>query len=161
MEKEFDYEPLREYVMSRWKLGRTHGVSHWDRVRENGMKLLTEEVDPVVVQCFAYLHDSCREDDWEDLGHGERAARWIMTLRNTFLKDLTDKQFEQLQTAIFYHTTEHKMDEPTVDACFDADRLDLWRCGIKPDPAKMATTQGAKLAGEITPEKMIELMESL
>lgn len=35
----------------------------------------------------------------------------------------------------------------TIDACFDADRLDLGRVGITPDPEKMATERGKELAG--------------
>jgi len=38
-----------------------------------------------------------------------------------------------------------------VNACFDADRLDLGRVGIMPDPDKMATVQGRIMA-----EKMME-----
>ena len=41
-------------------LGALHGVRHWDRVYENGQKLLTPDVNPLVLGLFAYLHDSCR-----------------------------------------------------------------------------------------------------
>ena len=34
----------------------------------------------------------------------------------------------------------------TIDVCFDADRLDLGRVGIFPEPEKMATKQGAYFA---------------
>ena len=34
----------------------------------------------------------------------------------------------------------------TIDAYFDSDRLDLPRAGIIPDPAQMATKEGAVLA---------------
>ena len=34
----------------------------------------------------------------------------------------------------------------TMYACFDADRLDLGRVGITPDPKKMATAKGKELA---------------
>jgi len=148
-------------VRERWTLGRTHGIGHWNRVRKNGISLLTPEVDRVVVLYFAYLHDSCREDDWEDLDHGERAAQWIGTIRTTLLQYLTDDQVAKLQTACRLHTTTHKTGDPTIDACFDADRLDLWRVGIKPDPKRMATAIGAQLAAEITVEKMYELANSL
>ena len=39
--------------------------------------------------------------------------------------------------------------EPTIDACFDADRLDLGRVGITPDPNKMATAKGKELASQL------------
>ena len=70
-------EEIREYVHSQWTLGKIHGISHWDRVYENGQRLLATGVNPLVVGLFAYLHDSCRMDDWEDLDHGQRAAVWI------------------------------------------------------------------------------------
>lgn len=150
-----------ECVKSRWTLGRTHGIGHWNRVWENGQKLLTPDVDPVVVHYFAYLHDSCREDDYEDLEHGARAAEWIGTIRESLLSHLSDEQIDKLQTACRLHTIMQGTGDPTVDACFDSDRLDLWRVGIKPNPYKMATLTGAKLARQITDEKMRELRRSL
>ena len=35
---------------------------------------------------------------------------------------------------------------PTIDACFDSDRLDLWRVGIIPDPDRLATEKGKEIA---------------
>ena len=40
------------------------------------------------------------------------------------------------------HTVCHSTGNPTIDTCFDADRLDLMRVGITPDPEKMATERG-------------------
>jgi uncharacterized protein len=139
-------EEIRRYVHAQWTLGALHGVRHWDRVYENGQKLLTSDVNPLVVGLFAYLHDSCRMDDGEDLYHGERAALWIGTLRNTYLKDFSDEEIELLQEACRLHTTEHQTGNPTIDACFDSDRLDLWRVGIIPDPARLATEKGREIA---------------
>lgn len=156
-----DLANLIELVTKRWTLGSTHGISHWKRVAENGVKLQTLDVDPIVVQYFAYLHDSYREDDGEDCMHGERAAEWIITLRDTYLRYLTDLQFHQLQEACRLHTVEHRTGDPTIDACFDADRLDLWRVGIKPDPNLMATEIGADLARALTCDKMFELIMEL
>lgn len=101
-------EDIREFVHSQWMLGALHGVRHWDRVYENGQKLLTPDVNPLVLGLFAYLHDSCRMDDGEDLYHGERAALWIGTLRNTYLKDVSDEEIELLKEACRLHTTELK-----------------------------------------------------
>ena len=33
-------EEIRDYVHSQWTLGKIHGISHWDRVYENGQRLL-------------------------------------------------------------------------------------------------------------------------
>lgn len=42
--------------------------------------------------------------------------------------------------------TTHRTGNPTIDACFDADRLDLGRVGITPNPHKMATEKGKEMA---------------
>lgn len=142
-----DIEQIKQWAISRWTLGKTHGVSHWERVERNGLLLATPECDVTVIQLFAYLHDSCRENDGYDEEHGPRAAKMIEGLRKTLLKDLSDEQFKLLQEACRLHTSAHRTGNPTIDACFDADRLDLGRVGIKPDPEKMATEKGRKLAG--------------
>lgn len=41
-EKEKLIREVRELMVSRWTLGPTHGVGHWDRVYANGRQLLTE-----------------------------------------------------------------------------------------------------------------------
>ena len=148
-------EDIRAYVHSRWTLDYVHGLEHWDRVYENGQKLLTPDVHSIVVGLFAYLHDSCREDDFEDIHHGERAAEWIKTLRNTYLKELSNEDFNLLCDACRLHTTVTKTGNPTIDACFDADRLDLWRVGVIPDPERMATKIGAQLARTTDFQKII------
>lgn len=137
---------IRQYVHSRWNLGETHGISHWDRVYNNGLKLITPEVNPLVVSLFAYLHDSCRLNDGEDINHGKRAAKGIDTLRNTYLKSVSDEDISLLKEACRLHTIAHKTGNPTIDACFDADRLDLWRVGIIPDPNRLATDKGKTIA---------------
>ena len=139
-------EDIRRYVHAQWTLGALHGIRHWDRVYENGQKLLTPDTNPLVIGLFAYLHDSCRIDDGEDLYHGKRAAEWIETLRGTYLKDVSNEEIELLQEACRLHTTELKTGNPTIDACFDSDRLDLWRVGIIPDPARLATEKGKEIA---------------
>lgn len=139
-------DKVREFSLNRWTLDELHGVSHWDRVYENGQKLLTPEVKPLVVGLFAYLHDSCRIDNGEDINHGSRAAHLIDTIRETYLKEVSDDDVELLKKACRLHTTTHKTGNPTIDACFDADRLDLWRVGIIPDPERMATEKGKEMA---------------
>jgi uncharacterized protein len=139
-------EEIRKFVHSRWTLGELHGINHWDRVYKNGQRLLTPEVNPLVVGLFAYLHDSCRMNDGEDISHGKRAAEWIDTLRDNYLKDVSDEEFKLLKEACRLHTTVLKTGNPTIDACFDADRLDLWRVGITPDPNKLATEKGKEIA---------------
>ena len=137
---------IRDFARSRWRLGALHGVRHWDRVYRNGLLLLTPEVNALVVGLFAYLHDSCRKNDGADMEHGPRAAKWLETIRATHLKEVTDEEFFLLQEACRLHTKKHRTGNPTIDACFDADRLDLWRVGITPDPKKLATERGKEIA---------------
>ena len=47
------------------------------------------------------------------------------------------------------HTTTSRIEDATVNACFDADRLDLGRVGITPNPDKMATVAGRVLAEKL------------
>ena len=148
-------EEIRRYVQAKWTLGALHGIRHWDRVYENGQKLLTPDTNPLVIGLFAYLHDSCRIDDGEDLYHGKRAADWIETLRGTYLKDVSNEEIELLQEACRLHTTELKTANPTIDACFDSDRLDLWRVGIIPDPARLATEKGKEIASNTDYKSLI------
>ena len=148
-------EDIRRYVHAQWTLGALHGIRHWDRVYENGQKLLTPDTNPLVIGLFAYLHDSCRIDDGEDINHGQRAAVWIDTLRNTYLKDVSDEEIELLQEACRLHTTKLKTGNPTIDACFDSDRLDLWRVGIIPDPARLATEKGKEIASNTDYKSLI------
>ena len=139
-------ETIRSYVHSQWTLGSLHGISHWDRVYENGKNLITPDVNPLVIALFAYLHDSRRTNDGEDIEHGKRAAEWIDTLRDTYLVSVTDDDIELLKQACRLHTIVEKTGNPTIDACFDADRLDLWRVGIIPDPNRLATERGKIIA---------------
>lgn len=142
-------EQIKHFASNGWKLGETHGLSHWERVERNGIILsgqiedgtfrLREDVNIKVVRLFAYLHDKCREKDGADLEHGERAANMLHTIRGTLLKYLDDEEFVLLEQACRLHTTTHKTGNPTIDVCFDADRLDLNRVGIKPSPERMAT----------------------
>lgn len=144
-----DLEPLKKFSRDRWKLDDTHGMPHWNRVFENGQKLAVPGVDRDVVGCFAYLHDIGRIDNGQDPEHGPRSAKIVATLRDTLLKNLSDTQFATLLKACELHTKCKRTDNLTINTCFDADRLDLPRVGIIPDPAKMATEKGKELAAKV------------
>lgn len=133
---------VKQFSAEGWALGVCHGVSHWERVERNGLLLATDEVNRTVVRLFAYLHDKWRVDNWEDIEHGKRAAENLPALRGTLLAGITDGEFELLCKACELHTVCHRTGNATIDACFDADRLDLMRVGIIPDPKKMATEHG-------------------
>jgi len=150
-----DIREVREFALNGWKLGKIHGLSHWQRVERNGIILSSEngsirkDINIKVVRFFAYLHDKFRLNDWADMEHGVKSADMLPTIRDTILKDFTDEEVSLLEKACRYHTTEHRTGIPTVDVCFDADRLDLGRVGIIPNPKRMATEQGAYYAANI------------
>ena len=116
-----------------------HGIQHWERVRENGQRLAeVTGANPAVIELFAYLHDSRRLDDWEDLGHGARAAVYLQTLRGHYF-DISDEELELLVYACRHHSDGIMEGDVTVLTCWDADRLDLGRVGIRPDPRYLCT----------------------
>ncbi len=139
-------EKVKDFALQGWCLGECHGISHWERVEKNGLLLATEDVNTTVVRLFAYLHDKWRIDNWEDMEHGARAAANLLSLRHTLLSGISDDEFELLYKACALHTVCHKTGNITIDTCFDADRLDLTRVGIIPDPNRMATERGAYYA---------------
>jgi uncharacterized protein len=59
-----------------------HGIAHWARVLENGLKIAASNgADTEVVALFALLHDSRRVNEDEDDGHGARGAQFARSLR--------------------------------------------------------------------------------
>ena len=76
----------------------THGVGHWARVLENGLKLAEATGAKVeVVQLFALFHDSRRLNEGYDDGHGQRGADLAAELRHLF--KLSDDDFGLLYEA--------------------------------------------------------------
>lgn len=146
MEDNFNLQPVIDYVSKDWQLGPVHGIGHWKRVERNGLLLATEEVNVKVVRLFAYLHDHKRLDDGWDMEHGQRAAENLDNIRQTLLAGLTDEEFGMLRRACMEHSITQRTGIPTIDACFDADRLDLPRVGYRPDPLRMASELGALYA---------------
>jgi len=116
----------------------THGVIHWSRVYENGIKLAGQDgVNSRVVQLFSIFHDSKRENENQDRDHGKRGAKFTEKLRKYC--PLDDAEFELLTTACRLHTDTLEHENITVQACFDSDRLDLGRVGHYPDPDRLCT----------------------
>ncbi len=127
---------LEDYALS-WN--GTHGVAHWARVLENGLRLAAVTgAHRGVVQLFALLHDSKRANECTDRDHGRRAAEFAKELRGRVF-DLPDREFGLLQLACAGHTDEQTHPDITVQTCWDADRLDLGRVGIMPEPSRLCT----------------------
>ena len=76
-------------------------------------------------------------------------------MRETYLAEVSDEEMELLKEACRLHTTTHRTGNPTIDACFDADRLDLWRVGITPDPEHLATEIGKEIAQSTDYEELL------
>jgi uncharacterized protein len=123
-----------------------HGLSHWQRV-ENSARLICKDTsaDLTVVCFFAYLHDACRLNDGGDLQHGPRAADRLSQIPED-IAVLNEPQLYLLDRAIRYHTEGNTSNDPTIGACWDADRLDLGRVGITPSSNLMSTKPGKEIA---------------
>lgn len=116
-----------------------HGESHWARVYENGLRLAAQTgADQEVVALFAFLHDVRREHDGWDREHGRRAAEFVRSLDGSLL-GLPPDGLELLVYACACHSDGLTEAHVTVQTCWDADRLDLGRIGIRPDPRHLCT----------------------
>lgn len=116
-----------------------HGIVHWARVMENGLRVAeTTGADTEVVTLFALFHDARRVNEHRDPGHGQRGGELARTLRGT-LVHLDDARFDLLYEACRLHTDGHTAGDLTLQACWDADRLDLGRVGITPAPHRLCT----------------------
>ncbi|MEM7478938.1 MAG: hypothetical protein AAF483_28480 [Planctomycetota bacterium] len=65
------------------------------------------------------------------------------SLRKT-LFELSDAKFELLYLACRDHTAGQIAGDITVQTCWDSDRLDLFRVGVKPHPEKLCTAPAKK-----------------
>jgi uncharacterized protein len=134
---------LETYALPVWG---AHGVGHWARVFESGERIVegTPGADAEVVGLFALFHDSRRVNEYYDHNHGLRGAELARALRGS-LVHLDDRRFELLYEACRLHTDGLTEGDPTLLACWDADRLDLGRVGITPDPGRLGTDAARKL----------------
>ena len=125
-----------------------HGDQHWRAVAEVGLKLLADNrrADPLVVFLFALFHDSMRQNEVGDPGHGQRGAELAQELHGRYFQ-LPPDRLGLLLDACAAHTDAPFSDDPTIGVCFDSDRLNLWRVGITP-AAKYLSTDAA-LDGEL------------
>lgn len=116
-----------------------HGITHWARVLENGLRLAPlTGARAEIIWLFAVFHDACRHNENWDPEHGLRGANLAASLRGTMFQ-LPDADFALLHTACAYHTSAKTHDDITVQTCWDADRLDLGRVHICPNPKRLCT----------------------
>lgn len=136
-----DLKPLIHSILAQYALplNGCHGIAHWARVLENGRRLAEETgANIAVVSLFAVLHDSQRRTEGGDPQHGPRAADYASKLRGE-LFELPDPEFAWLHRACAGHTHERTHPDVTIQTCWDADRLDLGRVGVMPDPSRLCT----------------------
>jgi len=153
-----NWTTLWEEAIARFSLGTEsiHGLEHWQRVERYGVTLTEHNGgDVLVVRLFAVCHDVGRLHDGIDDGHGVRGAAAAAEWRE-ILYTLPDTAFSLLHEACCRHTNGQQSDDPTIGACWDADRLDLWRAGITPREDMMSTTHARELvrAGKIGPHHL-------
>ena len=109
-----------------------HGPSHWARVRHHALTIgQVTGADLMVVELFAFLHDSKRLNEDKDPEHGFRAASFATQLNGLYFQ-LDSFHLDVLCHAITRHSDGVVNADPTIQTCWDADRLDLGLVGIKP-----------------------------
>ena len=117
----------------------THGLPHWERVRENGLLLAARTgARADVVELFAYFHDSRRDNEGRDPDHGARGADLARSLAGTVFA-IDAAGLELLAQACCGHTHGKTAADPTIATCWDADRLDLGRVGTRPRAEYLCT----------------------
>jgi uncharacterized protein len=123
-----------------------HGISHWARVRVNGLTLARlNGANAHVVELFAFFHDARRQNEHTDDGHGSRGAALARKLQGRFFEAIP-LEMDLLQFACERHSDGLLRSDATVMTCWDADRLDLGRVGITPDPRYLCTDEAKQPA---------------
>ena len=120
-----------------------HGEGHWKCVAMAGLwiaeRMPVANADFILV--FAQLHDMMRVNDGHDPWHGQRAA----LLYRKLVATRQAREWEAMGFALSFHQagfrSEHQ--DPNVGICWDADRVNLWRVSIEPDPALLSTEAGS------------------
>jgi uncharacterized protein len=119
--------------------GGYHGLDHWVRVLVNGRKLAeVTGANLGVVELFAAFHDARRLNEDYDPVHGVRGAAFAREMQGQWF-DLDDNGMKLLTEACEQHSDGLIDADITVQTCWDADRLDLGRVGIIPDPRYLCT----------------------
>lgn len=116
-----------------------HGRDHWIRVLQNGRMLAPlTGANLKVVELFALIHDCRRENENEDLEHGFKSGDFAKTLQGKWF-DLEENELSDLVYACYWHSHGKIVASSTIMTCWDADRLDLGRVGIRPSPKYLCT----------------------
>lgn len=110
--------------------------------------------DALSVFLFALFHDAMRENDGHDPEHGRRGAILARELLGDW--QLVDSsRLNLLVAACAQHTDGLLSSDPTIGVCWDADRLNLWRVGKRPD-ARFLSTELAREPARIEAARAFE-----
>ena len=139
-----DIEAIHQHMTEVARSSLDHGERHWRDVARVGSVLCAEgvEADRDVLLLFAATHDTQRHNEFSDPVHGERAGELIRSLHGEGVIAIGDGQLDVLVEALVGHDRGLTSDQHTVGACWDADRMTLWRVGKTPDP-KFFSTEAA------------------
>jgi uncharacterized protein len=132
-------------INGRMGTGDAHGFAHAVQVADLGLQLSGPDVDGAIVLAFALLHDAARADDGRDVGHGARAADLARELEQSGVLCFGDR-LDVLCAALSGHQHGEISDDPTVAACWDADRLALRRFDVVPDPDLLSSRAAREMA---------------
>ncbi len=123
-----------------------HGARHWARVRNNSKILATAyRANHAILHYFSLFHDIARTNEGRDHGHGLRAAEFLSVKGGARWLGLTTSEYQELIGAITLHSDSYPCGTITQKICWDSDRLDLWRVGIMPNPARLFTDRAIEL----------------
>ena len=124
-----------------------HSSAHWFKVAQLGVAIaLAEGGDPVIPLLFGLYHDCRRENDGYDYDHGKRAAELINSHFESGDLKISLEQCASLKYACYRHSEGRVSMDINISACWDADRLDLPRCGTQTDPEFLGTKTAKKMA---------------
>lgn len=145
------YAAIRAELSRQFVLGpdSLHGPDHWQRVGDCAVHLAqVSGGDLLIARWFGLFHDAGRHSEGTDDDHGHRSALLVERYRDRL--GLSAAQIDLLQWACKEHADGHTTNDPTVGACWDADRLDLPRVGITPHPQYLSTAAGRGLAAGLS-----------
>lgn len=84
------------------------------------------------------MHDARRLEEYTDPDHGLRSESLVQELGTAKL-GLSTEELAHLAYACRHHSDGYLDADISVQVCWDADRLDLGRVHIRPDPARLCT----------------------
>ena len=142
-------KPILHHAVARFQLGEMsiHGPIHWLKAFQNATILAdrTPGADREVCQLFALLHDCERRNENFDPQHGPRAARFAEELFQQGKLAITQAQMAILCEACTSHDRGETSPDPTIGCCWDADRLDLPRLGIRVSREYLSTATAMEM----------------